>query len=136
MTEAVDKDPLMAGCVYVAPADYHLLVEPGCVALSTEAPVNHSRPSIDVLFDAAAHVFGERVIGVVLTGSSADGAQGVASIKARGGVVIVQDPATAEARVMPAAAIAAAAVDQVLPVEAIGAALVELTLRGGAHIGR
>lgn len=114
--EAEDKLPLRGGCVYLAPADYHLLVEPGSLALSTDAPVNHARPSIDVLFDSAADAYGAGTIGVILTGASDDGARGLRAIKARGGYAIVQAPATAECRVMPDAAIELVVPDIVAPV--------------------
>jgi len=126
VSEAEDKAPLVSGHVYVAPAGYHLLVDSEGLALSTEGPVNHSRPSIDVLFDAAAYAFGAGVIAVILTGSTEDGARGGAAIKARGGVVLVQDPATAESEAMPAAVAAATQVDKVLPLSEIPPALVAL----------
>jgi two-component system chemotaxis response regulator CheB len=127
VVEADDKMALEAGTVYLAPADYHLLVEePGLLALSTEAPVRSARPSIDVLFQTAAEAYGAGLVGVVLTGASADGAEGLAQVKARGGRAIVEDPATAECRTMPAAALEATAVDYVLPLSQIGAHLVTL----------
>ena len=119
--EANDKEPLVGGHVYVGPSDYHLLVERGWLALSTDARVSHARPSIDVLFESAADSYGEGVIAVLLTGASRDGAQGALRIKQRGGLVAAQDPATAEAPVMPRAAIEAGAVDRVLPVAEIAA---------------
>jgi two-component system chemotaxis response regulator CheB len=119
--DAEDKMELAAGAVYLAPSDYHLLIEArGLVALSTDAPVRAARPSIDVLFETAAEAYGRGTLGILLTGASADGADGVAAIKARGGRVIVQDPASAESATMPAAAIAGTAVDYVLPLEEIG----------------
>lgn len=124
--EAGDKDAIEEGHVYLAPADYHLLVEGHAFALSTDAMVQHSRPSIDVLFDSAADAFGTRLIGVVLTGANADGAYGLARIKRRGGTTIVQDPATAEKREMPAAAVATGSADYVLPLEEIAPKLTEL----------
>lgn len=108
--EPLDKERIEAGHVYVAPADYHLLVERGTLALSTEAPVNYARPSIDVLFESAAESYSAGVIGVVLTGANHDGAAGAARIQARGGRLLVQDPDGAEARAMPLAAIAATGV--------------------------
>jgi two-component system, chemotaxis family, protein-glutamate methylesterase/glutaminase len=105
--DAEDKDELRDGEVLLAPPDYHLLVEPGEVALSVDEPVRFSRPSIDVLFNSAADAYRERAIGVVLTGSNPDGAQGLARIRARGGHALVQDPATAERAEMPLAALAA-----------------------------
>ncbi len=100
-----DKARIMAGSIYIAPADYHLLIEDGCFALSLDEPVNHSRPSIDVTFISAAETYGARSVGVVLTGANADGAQGLKRIHDRGGLTLVQDPATAESPIMPAAAI-------------------------------
>jgi two-component system chemotaxis response regulator CheB len=124
--DADDKDDLVAGRVLVAPAGYHLLVEPGSVALSTEAAVHYSRPSIDVAFDTAARAYGRRVAGVVLTGANADGAFGLARIKQAGGRAIVQDPETAVRREMPDAAIAATHVDAVAAPEEIGPLLQEM----------
>jgi two-component system chemotaxis response regulator CheB len=123
--EAEDKEPLLPGQVYLAPAGYHLLVEPESLALSTEAPVLYARPSIDVLFESAAESHRSGVIGVALTSSSQDGAAGLASIKRHGGLAVVQDPATAESPVLPRAALAATAVDRVLPLELIAPFLVE-----------
>jgi two-component system chemotaxis response regulator CheB len=127
VVEAEDKVRLEPSTVYVAPPDYHLLIEDReSLALSTEGPVRSARPSIDVLFESAADAYGPALLGVLLTGASADGAAGIARIKALGGRAIVQDPATAECATMPAAAIAAAAVDYVLPLERIGPHLVSL----------
>ena len=117
--EAEDKDVLEAGVVYVAPPGYHLLVDKGALALSTEAPIAWARPSIDVLFESAADAWGDRVIGVILTGGNSDGAQGLARIKECGGVTIAQEPSKAECPVMPNAAIAASRIDHVLPLEDI-----------------
>jgi two-component system chemotaxis response regulator CheB len=118
-----DKTPLERDHVYIGPADYHVLVENGHLALSTDAPVQFARPSIDVLFDSVADSYGERAVGIVLTGANADGAAGLARIKARGGVAIVQEPETSERRTMPDAAIAATAADAVLPLDEIPAFL-------------
>jgi two-component system chemotaxis response regulator CheB len=106
--------------VYLAPPDYHLLIQEGYFSLSKDAHVHYARPSIDVLFESAANAYGERVIGVILTGANADGASGLAEVKRRGGVAIVQDPGTAERREMPAAALALTAADAVLPLSEIG----------------
>jgi two-component system chemotaxis response regulator CheB len=119
VADVEDKTPIEPRHVYLAPPDYHLLVERGSFALSTEERVQHSRPSIDVQFESAADAYGEGVIGIILTGANEDGAAGLARIKERGGVAIVQDPAGAERRVMPDAAIAATAADAVLPLEDI-----------------
>ena len=123
---ATDKEPLAPGRVYVAPADYHLLVEPGHLALSADAPVEFSRPSIDVLFESAADSYGPRAVGVLLTGANQDGAAGLARIAAAGGFTVAQDPATAERGEMPAAAIERGAARRVLALERIGPFLAEL----------
>ncbi|HEX2084206.1 MAG TPA: chemotaxis protein CheB [Solirubrobacteraceae bacterium] len=119
VADGEDKDPLTPGRVIVAPAGYHLLVEDGCVELSCEDLVQFSRPSIDVLFQSVAEEYGERAIGVVLTGANADGACGLAEIARRGGHTIVQDPATSERPEMPAAALAAVEPDAVLALDDI-----------------
>ena len=120
MVEAGDKDPIRPGNVYIAPPDYHLLVERRSFALSTDERVNYARPSIDVLFESASDAYGPRLIGIVLTGANHDGAAGLARIKRRGGVAIVQDPGEAEAAAMPAAALAATEADAVLALADIG----------------
>ena len=105
--EIEDKMPLKQGRIYVAPPDYHTLVEPGHFSLSTEAPVRFSRPSIDLTFLTAADSYAHRTVGVVLTGANADGSVGLRRISDRGGLAIVQDPATAESVLMPTAAVKA-----------------------------
>jgi two-component system chemotaxis response regulator CheB len=127
--EAEDKMPIAAGHVYLAPANYHLLVGKTEFSLSTEAPVMFARPSIDVLFESASAAFESKTLGVLLTGASAEGAQGAAKIRERGGTVLVQDPETAECPVMPRAAIAVDAASCILPLEAIPALLVDLAQR-------
>lgn len=121
--DAEDKQPIEPGRVYLAPPDYHLLVEPDAFALSIEGPVNFSRPSINVLFETAADAYGPHVTGVILTGAGEDGVVGLARIKELGGTVIVQDPATAERPDLPTAALAAVEPDAVLPIEEIAAFL-------------
>lgn len=121
--EAEDKQPLQSGRVYLAPPDYHLLIEPGSLALSTEAPVRYSRPSIDLLFETAADAYGERAAGVVLTGANADGAAGLHRIRAAGGLTVAQDPDGAERREMPDAAVATGAVQRVLALDRLGSFL-------------
>ncbi|MEQ1501849.1 MAG: chemotaxis protein CheB [Myxococcota bacterium] len=129
--EAQDKEPIRGGEVVVAPPGYHLLVASATeCALSIDPPVLFSRPAIDVLFVSAADVFGDRLAGVVLTGSSADGARGLAAIGAAGGVTLVQDPSTAEAARMPLAAIAAWRPDEVGPIERLGDRLAQLAGEG------
>lgn len=107
LSEAEDKEAIAPGHVYLAPPDYHLMVEKGRFALSTEAPVCYARPSINVLFESAADAYGQRAIGVILTGASEDGAEGIACIKANGGLAIVQEPTTAASPTMPKAALMA-----------------------------
>jgi two-component system, chemotaxis family, protein-glutamate methylesterase/glutaminase len=108
VTEVEDKMPLAGGRVFVAPPGYHVLVEQDHFALSTEAAVRFSRPSIDVALESAAATFGRGVIGVVLTGNNEDGAAGLAEVRRRGGIAIVQAPESSERATMPAAARAAA----------------------------
>lgn len=125
--EAEDGEPLRAGRVYIGPPDYHVLVEPGHISLSTDAPVLFSRPSIDVLFESAADAYGAAALAVLLTGASSDGARGLRRVKEAGGAVVVQDPRSAESPVMPAAGIAGTRVDRILPLEAIADELVRRT---------
>ncbi|NQU64525.1 MAG: chemotaxis protein CheB [SAR324 cluster bacterium] len=125
--EAEEKERLEPGTIYLAPPNYHLLVEKDkTLSLSVDGRVNYSRPSVDVLFESAADVFGPRLIGVVLTGANKDGSQGLKAIKEAGGLAIVQDPATAEVGIMPQAALDFVKVDYVLPLEKIGPFLVEI----------
>jgi two-component system chemotaxis response regulator CheB len=126
ITEPEDKEAIAPGRVYLAPGDYHLLVEKNRFALSTAAPVHAARPSINVLFESAADAYGRRAVGVILTGAGRDGATGLAQIKERGGVAVVQDPTTAEGRSLPEAALAAAHVDHTLALPQIAAYLAEL----------
>src|SRR6218665_3464400 len=119
-----DKDKLAPAHVYIAPANYHLLMEQdGCFSLSLEAPVNFSRPSIDVTFSSLSRVYQQRCIGVVLTGANDDGAQGIKDIKAGGSYTIAQQPVSGEPPLMPAAAIATGAVDAILTPQEIIPAL-------------
>ena len=126
VSEIEDKQPILPAQIYLAPAGYHVLIELGAFALSTEAPILHARPSIDALFESAADAYGAQVIGVILTGASADGAHGLARLKQRGGLALVQSPETAECAIMPAAALAATSVDWVLPLEQIAPQLISL----------
>jgi two-component system chemotaxis response regulator CheB len=126
VVDATDKEWLHPGHIYLAPANYHLLVERGELSLSVDEKVAYSRPSIDVLFESAAEAYGSGVVGVVLTGANDDGTRGAKRIKQNGGFVIVQDPTTAESPEMPRAAIAGTTVDRILPLERIGPFLIEL----------
>jgi two-component system chemotaxis response regulator CheB len=130
--DAEDKEPLESPGVYLGPPDYHLLVEPDSIALSTEEPVAYSRPSIDVLFESAAYSYGSSVIGVLLTGANQDGTRGLQEIKLRGGYVIVQDPESAESDFMPKHAMMNVLADRVLGLEQIAAELVVRATDAGA----
>ncbi len=114
VVEPEDKDPIEPGHIYLAPPNYHLLVERGFFSLSVDPPVSFARPSIDVLFESLADSYGRGALGVVLTGSNKDGAIGAAAIKRAGGRVLVQDPRTAESPVAPLAVLDATEVDAVL----------------------
>ena len=122
--EAEDKQPIEPGTVYFAPPNYHLLIDSGpSLALSIDDLVQFSRPSIDVLFQSAADVYGRRLLGIVMTGWNEDGAAGLLAIRQAGGVTAVQDPATAEAPVMPEAARERCGPDFVLSPERLAALL-------------
>jgi two-component system chemotaxis response regulator CheB len=123
VVDGADKTEIVPGRVLLAPTDYHLLVEDGCVELSVDAPVQYSRPSIDVLFESAAASYGSRVVAVLLTGANTDGADGMRQIAGRGGYTIVQDPETAERREMPDGALAAIRPDAVVPLDEVGATI-------------
>lgn len=125
--EVEDKTPIECGKVFVAPADYHLLVEVDSFALSVDDPIRHARPSIDLTFSSAADHFGAGTIGVVLTGANADGAVGLRRIADRGGLALVQEPATAESPAMPIAALKAVPSARVMTVGAIGSYIGELS---------
>lgn len=118
VAEALDKQPVRGGTVTLAPPDYHLLVEPErCLALSVDDPVLFSRPAIDPLFESAAAAYGPRLLALLLTGASTDGSAGLAAVRRRGGQAWVQDPASASAATMPAAALAHAGADAVLTID-------------------
>lgn len=121
-----DKDPVEPGTVYLAPPDYHLLVDAGHLALTVDAPVRFSRPSIDVTLSSAADAYGPRLVGVVLTGANDDGARGLRCVVDRGGLAIVQAPATAESAVMPLAALKRVPEAEVVPLADLGRRLAEL----------
>jgi two-component system, chemotaxis family, protein-glutamate methylesterase/glutaminase len=122
--EPCDKQTIEPGKIYVAPANYHMLVErTGNIALSVDDKVKWSRPSIDVLFQSAAYAWGEKVIAVLLTGANDDGVEGMRAVMAHGGLTIAQDPATAEYPAMPQSAITSGVAGKVLAPEAIGALL-------------
>jgi two-component system chemotaxis response regulator CheB len=126
VSEATDKQLIEAGAVYVAPADYHLLIDEAHLALSIDEPMRFARPSVDVLFESAAAAYGSHVIGIVLTGGGSDGAQGAAAIETAGGVVLVQNPGEAACGDMPSSAIAATDHAEILELEAIAGRLMQL----------
>lgn len=127
VTEPEDKEPLLRGRAYLAPRDYHLMVQSGSFALSIDPPVGFARPSIDVLFESVADEYRERAVGVILTGANHDGAHGLARIKEQGGLTLVEDPLTAACREMPDAAINLTKVDRILPLQEVAACLHKLS---------
>lgn len=130
VTMAKDKEPIVAGKVYIAPPDYHLLVEKNrqfAFALSEDEPVKSVRPSIDVLFKSAAEVFETDLIAVILSGANSDGADGMVVVKQLGGLCIVLDPLDAEFSIMPNAVIRQVDVDYIASIEEIISLLVSVT---------
>jgi len=122
--EAVDKQPVAPGCVFIAPPDYHLLVEPQrTLALSVDPPVLHSRPAIDPLFESAALAYGRRLLALVLTGASADGSEGAMQVRRCGGTLWVQRPEDALMPQMPEAALQRAGADEVMSLQAMASRL-------------
>jgi len=118
--EPLDKDYIRPGKVYLAPANYHMLIEKDlCIALSTEKPIHHSRPSIDICFASAADVYGEGLLAILLSGANQDGSQGVVAVKKNGGAVVVQDPNDCEISTMCESAIKLIKPDQILSVSKI-----------------
>jgi len=126
--DAEDKAPILAGNIYIAPANYHVLVERGHLSLSTDEPVAFSRPSIDVTFVSAADAYRQGVVGIVLTGANSDGARGLKRVSDRGGLAIVQRPETAESPIMPAAALRRVPDARVLTLAEIAELIATLTV--------
>lgn len=115
--EVDDKDPVLPGHIYLAPADYHLLIEQdGTFSLDDSEKVHYSRPAIDVTFESAADVYGPALAGILLSGANADGTAGLRAIKQAGGTTVVQQPDTAQVAYMPQQAIANAPIDFVLTI--------------------
>lgn len=132
--EAEDKEPVVPGTVYIAPPDYHLLIDNGpLLSLSIDQAVHHSRPSIDVLFESAAEVHRERLMGIILTGGNVDGAAGLLAVQRAGGITVVQRPDTALAPTMPASALQIVAADHVLPIKGIAELLGRIDADGTLH---
>lgn len=118
--EAQDKEPVAPGTIYFAPPNYHLLIDAGPqLALSADDVVHHSRPSIDVLFDSAAEIYREHLLGIILTGASEDGAAGLAAVHDAGGLTVVQEPDTAQSSIMILSALERRPHDLVLGLERI-----------------
>lgn len=122
--EAEEKEKILAGTAYFAPPNFHMLVEEDySISFTVDKKINYARPSIDVLFETAAYAFGQRLIGIILTGANNDGARGLEKIKQFGGITIVQDPAESEVDIMPRAAIERAKPDYLLKLDEIAAYL-------------
>lgn len=129
--EASDGLLLTRPVICFAPPDYHLLVDAGPrVALSIDPPLHYSRPSIDVLFESAADLYGDRAVAVLLSGANEDGARGLAAVQAAGGLTIVQSPESAPMQAMPLAGLARVPAHHVLPPPAVGALLADLHGKG------
>ena len=128
--DVIDKEPICSGIVYIAPPDYHLLIERGLyLSLSKDDKVNYSRPSIDVLFESAADIYRKSCLGIILTGKNQDGSMGLAQILAAGGVAIVQDPQSAKASEMPKAAIKKVPTAVILNLSGIASYLISLDIK-------
>ena len=127
--EAEDGEPILPGTIYIGPPDEHLLVAQGRIQLAHSRLIRFSRPSIDIMFGSVAAIYGEHAIGVILSGSNRDGADGIAAIRRAGGITLAQDPATAEYRIMPQAAIDTGCVDMVVPLDEMGKVLSSLIRR-------
>ena len=125
--EVEDKDPILLNTIYLAPPDYHLLIErTDLFSLDSSEKIQYSRPSIDVTFESVAEAFGTKTIGILLSGANADGAAGMAKIRQAGGYTIVQDPATADVGYMPQQALDLTPVDSILSASEIPALLEKL----------
>jgi two-component system chemotaxis response regulator CheB len=128
--EADEQELPAGGTVYLAPADYHLMVEPdGKLGLSTDPPVNYARPSVDALFETAAEAFGKGLVGVILTGAGSDGSRGLKRIKEMGGVTVVQKPEDAVAGSMPNNAIMAVTPDYIVALADLPQLFINLSKR-------
>lgn len=136
--EADEKEKVLAGTVYIAPANYHLLVEADeSLSLTVDKKVNYARPSVDVLFESAADTYGDKLIGVILTGANSDGSNGLKKVKEKGGIAMVEDPHTAATSSMPKAAIKKSVIDYILTVNKIAEKLMELVgCEDGTKMGK
>ncbi len=128
VAEAFDKQPIEPGTITLAPPDYHMLVErERRIALSLDEPVMFSRPAIDPTFESAAIAYRERLLAVLLTGASRDGTAGAAAVRAHGGALWIEDPASAHAATMPESALRSSGADEILPLTRIGPMLAGLS---------
>jgi len=128
VVEPFDKEQIKPGKAYLAPANYHMYIDLGNrFSLSTEPPVNHSRPSIDLSFSTAAMAYRSKLVGVILSGANKDGALGLKKVKEQGGLCIVQDPKVCEVSTMTEAALQATQVDNVFNIEQIVNFLMKLS---------
>ncbi|MDA3938489.1 MAG: chemotaxis protein CheB [Spirochaetia bacterium] len=126
--EAMDKEKIKPGNIYIAPPNYHLLLERNeTISLSNDEKVNYSRPSIDAMFESAAYAWSGNLIGIILTGASIDGANGIRVIKNFGGLTIAEDPKAAEYPMMPKTAVDTGAVDKILTLSEINKFLINLS---------
>jgi len=129
--QADEKEFIRAGCIYIAPPNYHLLIEQDkTFSLTSDVYVKHSRPSIDLLFTTAAEVYKRELVGIILTGASSDGAEGLLEIKRSGGYTIAQDPLTAEYPYMPQSSIDIGAIERILTLDEITSYLIRIYERG------
>lgn len=127
VVEPDDKQSIKAGVAYLAPSNYHMLIEVGnTIALTTDIMVKYSRPSIDLTFDSASNVYRDKLIGIIVSGANSDGADGIKQVKDRGGLTIAQDPSEAAIQTMPNAALNATKIDKVLKIDEIVNFLVSL----------
>lgn len=127
LKEVEDKEPILTRTVYIAPPDYHVLIEKEkSFSLDYSEKINYCRPSIDATFDSAADAFGESLVAMLLSGANADGVSGLDNVRQNGGLIVIQDPATAEVPYMPRAALDVMAADFILDPKDIGECLFKL----------
>ncbi len=120
IVEPYDKMPISGGTIYLAPANYHLIIELGNqFSLSTIENINYSRPSIDIILESGAKIFRQKMVGILLSGANKDGAKGMYHVKKNGGITIIQDPETCQVRTMPEAACKLTKIDHSYTIEQI-----------------
>lgn len=132
--EAIPGETITSETIYVAPPDYHLSLEPNkTLSLSSEGTCNFSRPSIDILFDSAAYSYPKKALGILLTGSNHDGAEGLRTIHEQGGVTVVQNPAGLEFPMMPQSALKLFKPNYVMTLDEISSLISNICLKGNIH---